>query len=44
MRTSKNGQVRTVTWELAERVERLGEVLRARAESAIGKVTVGPHA
>ncbi|MDX3777167.1 winged helix DNA-binding domain-containing protein [Streptomyces europaeiscabiei] len=30
--------------ELAERVERVGEVLQARAELAIGKVTVGPHA
>lgn len=30
--------------ELGERVERVGEVLQARAELAIGKVMVGPHA
>ncbi|WP_326578050.1 winged helix DNA-binding domain-containing protein [Streptomyces sp. NBC_00481] len=30
--------------ELGERVERVGEVLQARAELAIGKVVVGPHA
>ncbi|MEH0636110.1 winged helix DNA-binding domain-containing protein [Streptomyces bottropensis] len=30
--------------ELGERVERVGEVLQARAELTIGKVTVGPHA
>ncbi|WP_149826564.1 winged helix DNA-binding domain-containing protein [Streptomyces tailanensis] len=29
---------------LGERVDRVGEVLEARAELAIGKVTVGPHA
>ena len=30
--------------ELGEQAERVGEVLEARAELAIGKVTVGPHA
>ncbi|CBG70463.1 conserved hypothetical protein [Streptomyces scabiei 87.22] len=30
--------------ELGEWVERVGEVLQARPELAIGKVTVGPHA
>lgn len=30
--------------ELGERVERVGAVLQARAELAIGKITVGPHA
>ncbi|WP_200304309.1 winged helix DNA-binding domain-containing protein [Streptomyces adelaidensis] len=30
--------------ELGERAERVGEVLEARAELAIGKVMVGPHA
>ncbi|MEK8144713.1 hypothetical protein NKH18_32955 [Streptomyces sp. M10(2022)] len=30
--------------ELAEQVERVGEVLEASAELTVGKVTVGPHA
>lgn len=30
--------------ELGERVERVGEVLEARAELVFGEVTVGPHA
>jgi hypothetical protein len=30
--------------ELGERVERAGEVLEARPELVIGKVTSGPHA
>ncbi|MET8827010.1 winged helix DNA-binding domain-containing protein [Streptomyces sp. NPDC004610] len=32
------------TRELGERVERVGEVLEARAELVVGTVTVGPHA
>lgn len=30
--------------ELGEQVERVGEVLEAKAELVVGKVTVGPHA
>jgi hypothetical protein len=30
--------------ELAEQVERVGEILEARAELVVGRVTAGPHA